>query len=682
MRRQYGMLVTAVLCAASLRAQLNDTIVHEPVEIKAYFSNSVLLRTPGSVSVIDSIQLRNHHQQSLVPAMNTVPGVRMEERSPGSYRLSLRGSLLRSPFGVRNVKIYLDDFPLTDAGGNTYINLIDPSVVQRIEVIKGPDGSLFGANSGGVVRLGISDGYLPGLAAGVTTGSYALVRANVMSQVRIRKHRIGLANGWHFSQGYREHSAMVRRYFHITDEWKYAPGFTLRALLFTSALDYETPGGLTLQQFRDNPRQARPSTATLPGAEKQNAHVENSTLYGGLQNESRINDYITHSFVIFGSRTDFVNPFITNFEQRRERSGGIRTWLQAGNKPDSVLHWKTWVGFEGQRTNARIRNFDNNGGVRDSLRAAHDLSAISYFFFARVTADLYERFLFEAALSYNIAAYEYTDLFPPEAEPVRRNFEPQWMPKFAASWLITDGFILRASVAKGFSAPTLAEIRSSDNRINTALQPEYGWNYEVGTRIEDRGGILRWDLSAFWYRLNRAIVRKLNVAGEEYFENSGSVIQPGIESQLSVFLLRDGPGWFNTIELMNSYTWNAFTFDSYAVDTIDYSGNRLTGTPEHVVVTSVRTEMRFGFSAFVQHYYVSSLPLNDANTEWADPYHLLQARIAWKYDLEVLMLHVFAGGDNLLNVKYSAGHDLNAAGGRYYNAAPPINFYGGVSVTF
>ncbi|MEJ0103149.1 MAG: hypothetical protein WDO19_11585 [Bacteroidota bacterium] len=39
--------------------------------------------------------------------MNNTPGVRMEERSPGSYRLNLRGSTLRSPFGVRNVKVYL-----------------------------------------------------------------------------------------------------------------------------------------------------------------------------------------------------------------------------------------------------------------------------------------------------------------------------------------------------------------------------------------------------------------------------------------------------------------------------------------------------------------------------------------------------------------------------------------------
>ncbi len=111
----------------------------------------------------------------MVSALNTVPGVRMEERSPGSYRLSIRGSLLRSPFGVRDVKVYYDEIPLTDAGGNTYLNAIDVNSVQGIEVLKGPDGSLFGANSGGVVLVNPfgrnTDSYV---SAGLSAGSYGL----------------------------------------------------------------------------------------------------------------------------------------------------------------------------------------------------------------------------------------------------------------------------------------------------------------------------------------------------------------------------------------------------------------------------------------------------------------------------------------------------------------------------
>ncbi len=136
-----------------LYTKAQDTIAIESVKIISYLNKQPLLRTPAAAAIIDSTQLQLQTSQSLVPALNTIAGVRMEERSPGSYRLSLRGSLLRSPFGVRNVKVYLNEYPLTDAGGNTYFNALAANAINTIEIIKGPDGSLFGANSGGVVTI-------------------------------------------------------------------------------------------------------------------------------------------------------------------------------------------------------------------------------------------------------------------------------------------------------------------------------------------------------------------------------------------------------------------------------------------------------------------------------------------------------------------------------------------------
>src|SRR5215217_7810253 len=123
------------------------------VVIRPYFSPQPLLRATGSIGLADQSVFDKQSSNSLVSAINTISGVRMEERSPGSYRLSIRGSLLRSPFGVRNVKMYLGDFPLTDAGGNTYINILDPGIINRIEILKGPEASIFGANSGGVILI-------------------------------------------------------------------------------------------------------------------------------------------------------------------------------------------------------------------------------------------------------------------------------------------------------------------------------------------------------------------------------------------------------------------------------------------------------------------------------------------------------------------------------------------------
>ena len=155
-----------LICAASLTAgaqsisrdSLKKDSIHSvhnlsEVTIKAYLSDQTLLSAPASVSVLTPDQLKMQPGNSLVPAMNTIPGVRMEERSPGSYRLAIRGSLIRSPFGVRDVKIYFDEIPLTDAGGNTYLAAIDVNSINNIEILKGPDGSLFGANTSGVVLL-------------------------------------------------------------------------------------------------------------------------------------------------------------------------------------------------------------------------------------------------------------------------------------------------------------------------------------------------------------------------------------------------------------------------------------------------------------------------------------------------------------------------------------------------
>src|SRR5882757_8169629 len=141
------------MAQTSKRASKRDTTHLQAVTVKGYLSEQPVLSVPASVSVLGAAQLKLQPDNSFVSALNTVPGIRAEERSPGSYRLSIRGSLLRSPFGVRDVKIYFDEIPLTDAGGNTYLNAIDIGNIQHIEILKGPDGSLFGANSGGVVLL-------------------------------------------------------------------------------------------------------------------------------------------------------------------------------------------------------------------------------------------------------------------------------------------------------------------------------------------------------------------------------------------------------------------------------------------------------------------------------------------------------------------------------------------------
>ena len=158
MKQGLGILFVCIpFWAAAQTAPADSSHTLSGVIVKGFESNRKLLETPASISIVDEKTIQRFLGNSLVAVANTVAGVRMEERSPGSYRLSIRGSLLRSPFGIRNIKVYVDDIPFTDAGGNTYLNLIDLGALGSAEILKGPASSLYGAGTGGAVILNVPD---------------------------------------------------------------------------------------------------------------------------------------------------------------------------------------------------------------------------------------------------------------------------------------------------------------------------------------------------------------------------------------------------------------------------------------------------------------------------------------------------------------------------------------------
>jgi iron complex outermembrane receptor protein len=678
-------LIPVFLFCTRLLAQTDSTLLKE-VMVTAYLQERPLLRSPSSTAVIDSSQLVKQHGQSLVPVMNTVAGVRMEERSPGSYRLSIRGGLIRSPFGVRNTKVYMDEFPLTNAGGETYLNLIDLHCIHNIEVLKGPDGSLFGANSAGVVRIAPMSLHSDSsrVFGGAAGGSYGLFQQNAGIFQRSGKNTLSLGEAWQRSDGYRVNSAMDRKYLQLADRIQYSAKGQLRLLFFFSDLQYQTPGGLTYVQYREDPNAARPGVGTIPGAVEQKAAVFNRTFYGGILHEYKFSDRVRHVVAVFGSKTLFTNPYITTFEERNESNGGVRTWFgfDNGNAGDVKLNLD--VGAEGQVMQSQIGNYDNNVGEKGTVQAVDELNTLQGFLFARFGVDLYSKWMLEASLSYNYNQLLYTRKEPVPLPQEERIFTPQLMPRVAASYLFNNYFSWRAVVSRGYSPPSLQEIRSSNNTVNTALQAESGWNYETGIRLRTQDAKFWWDASVFYYRLDHAIVRRTNNAGQDFFVNAGGTDQPGLESQISYQII--GPnnaGFVRGLQLTNAYTLFLFKFREYTVGTTDYSGNDLTGIPHHMMVTGLTMEMPKGFYAFAQYSYTSRIPLDDANKYYADEYNLILVKAGWRFSgAKRFAMELSAGVDNLLNVKYSLGNDLNAGSVRYYNAAPTRNYFGRLDLWF
>lgn len=684
----------------------------EEVEVRAYLEEENLFTLPGAVALIDQSGKHLQSGHSLIPVLNTVPGVSAEERSPGSYRLSLRGSLLRSPYGVRDIKVYLDEIPLTDAGGNTYLNAIDPAAQDRIVIIKGPDGSLFGPNMGGVVHLlpfaeaeagvaGIQEAAeseagrtaalqtgaghgaasAPGLSrlsSGLSLGSYDNIREYAHYTFRSPRHSLSLKQGYHHDGGYRSQSRMRRHYLQLSEAWKWHTRHQLKILALASDLQYETPGGLTLSQMRDNPRSARPATSTLLGAEAQQTGVHTRLLLLGLTQHTQLTGSLKNVSSVFGNAVDFKNPFITNYETRAERTIGAKSYFE-WQLPGNLLSSRFHVGLEAQQTRSLVKNFDNLGGKKGSLQQADRLQAVQSFAFLRYTAA-WQNLSLELALSRNSYQLRFKERHPiSESSFSRRQFDPQWMPKVSMTYRVFAELLLRAGISRGYAPPTTAEIRPAGNRINTALEASKGWNYEAGLRYRGNSSRFVADFSVYHFQMQEAIVRRVLPGETEHYVNAGGTDQLGLEAVASWWIIpKLKSGLLRGLQLKEAVTLNRFLFRDYRVDNAIYSGNRLSGVPNERFVSVLEVYL-LDFSLLLEHRYTSELPLNDGNTAWADPFHLLFARLEWPTTILKRPVTFFAWGANLLNTRYSAGHDLNAFGARYYNPAPGRNFSLGFS---
>ncbi len=678
------LIIINTICSFSASAQNADTArlslnsdstktntLHD-VTVTAFSLQSRWQDAPAAVAVITQKQLQLLNNVSLVPVFNTVAGVRMEERSPGSYRLSIRGSLLRSPFGVRNVKVYWNDIPLTDAGGNTYLNIVDISQVQSAEIIKGPASSLYGANTGGAVIL--HSGNYTGknqASASLNGGSYGLFDEQAAYSHTNQNFETGIQQVHQQSDGYRDHSATRKDALKWDGNWQILNKEKLSFLSFYSDLYYQTPGALTLSQLYSD-------TTAYPKAVAQHNAVYNKTIFGGISLTSDLAKHFDNITTITANHTSFKNPFTTNYELRDENNYGGRTAF-AYHAETKTISLKGLAGAEWLRNHSFIDDFDNNGGKKGNVQFKDELYATQYSLFTQINLTINKRLIIQTGISDNKQIIRYRR----PADPALHQFQKSrtnnlFAPRFSALYKIVNDINAYAVIAKGFSPPTIAELHPSDGTFNDSLQTEFGWNYEAGIKGSFANNKILFDASVYSFGLRSAIVRKSNEP--EFYVNAGKTKQQGLEVWLKGFLYSNNKTFITFFSVANSFAYQPYLFTSYIIDENDYSGNRITGVPRVINVTTIEAASRTGLYANIIFNAVSSVSLNDASSAFAKPHHLLQMKVGLQKKIHQVRYHFFIGGDNLLNETYSLGNDINAFGGRYYNPAPKRNYFAGIQI--
>lgn len=155
--------LSALATALPSSAQNADTVVEEIVVSAQRRGDERLVETPVSIGVLSGDALDRSSSRSVADVLNQVGGVTLIETRPGASEIAIRGVVAGT--GTSTTAYYLDELPFAfiDQSEAPDASAYD---LERVEVLRGPQGTLYGANAlSGVVRILTKDADLDRLEA-------------------------------------------------------------------------------------------------------------------------------------------------------------------------------------------------------------------------------------------------------------------------------------------------------------------------------------------------------------------------------------------------------------------------------------------------------------------------------------------------------------------------------------
>ncbi|MDE1147122.1 MAG: TonB-dependent receptor [Azospirillaceae bacterium] len=218
--------------------------------------NAPLGQTMGTVS---RDQFRNSPAFSVADILALTPGVTMQQgNGPRDVSISVRGSNGRQTYGVRNIQMFEDGFPVTQPDGLGRSDLTDPHAYAGIDVVQGPSSALYGNYAtGGAVNFRTRSGAdIDGAETGVDVGSFGYVNAYATAGAHYDDFDYSFFGSHVRGNGSTAHSSFNTTTENLLATLEASPRDRITVKLVNNDLDSNLSLRLSLNQFNLNPYQA------------------------------------------------------------------------------------------------------------------------------------------------------------------------------------------------------------------------------------------------------------------------------------------------------------------------------------------------------------------------------------------------------------------------------------------
>src|SRR5690554_116596 len=547
-----------------------------------------------SFEFIEKDEIQNFNTAlSLDETFTKIPGLLISNRNNPSLgdKISIRGIGARSSFGIRGIKILVDNIPLTLPDGQSQSNNIDFFSSGKVEILKGPASSFYGNAAGGVINFQseFPANNILNITPEIILGSYGFQKYSLKLSGVYNQHSYLISLNNINNEGYREHSASKIYLLNTIYRNTFSDKISLTAVInYFNSPYLLSPGSLSKEAVEQNRKSVREFNKLQGTGEKANQFQTGATV-----------NYLTQDFkfetTLYFVRRNLVNPIPGRIIELNRNSGGLRSFI---NKKffidENEINISGGVDIEFQND---LRNeFENNGLPHTGFNPGEIFQNLSYgnnlinqeenvFSSGPFISINYlmQNFGVQTGLRYDYYTFEVNDFL---ADNNGERSMQQLSPAAGIFYLPSSNSKIFLNYSTSFLTPTTSELSNRSDAaggFNPELNPEKIFQYELGFTFSDffnqkflKGIDAR--LSLYYLNFNGLIIPYQQQNSEEvFFRNAGEAENKGAEIMMESH-------FSGGINFLLSYSFMDFVFSDYIVEYennfYQLKGNEVPGVPQ------------------------------------------------------------------------------------------------------
>jgi len=629
-----GLSATATAHAAPQATTLDAVNVTAASETE--HARAALKRVPGASNVVDLTKAAGRLSTS-ADVLAYQPGISAQSPGNEGAKVSIRGSGINRGPGAHasGISVSLDGLPLTGPGGTPY-ELLEPLWLSRAEVLRGANGFERGALAlGGAINYVSRSGRdSAGLELQYEAGSRGYQKRSIGYGGVSGDVDYYLAYTDAESDGYQRHAASDGKGAMANLGWQISPTLETRFFVRYRETNHETPGRLTRDQIRNDPRAANPANLAIDARRPQpgSTWIGNTTTWQIDEASSLQAGLVYHKYPmdlnesLYRQQLDYSNLNATVDYRHRHlllgRTSVTTLGLRVTHDLDADVRETLRFASNGYAAGTHTRDFSHHG-TDSTLHIGNDLALTDALHLQTGLALINTRRDVQVtwpATPERLREHQW-DYAPRLGFTWQQTPQTQWFGNLSRSvepahpWSMIWGSNQYFAAGNGASTGRQRAPVQLDNQTATTL--------ELGARGDSAIG--RWELTGYYARVLHELltVEVLPVPNLFVAENNASpTVHRGLEAGLDSTLWQGRDG---RLSLRQAYTFSDFRYRDDAL----FGSNRLPGLPRHYYQAELRYDHPTGFYAALNTEYASAMFVDYANSVRADSHAIVGSRVGF-----------------------------------------------------